>query len=482
MNDPQALPWWQQSRVQYIAIALLIALMLFVVFALPQLVGPVEINPQDAANSAPGPVQTAPVDSPFADAQLARERKAAQEILSKVLQLQDQLEGQRVLDWDPQAYQAALDTAFKADEYYRQRAFSTAQEHYQSALAQLQALKNATGAALDTQLALGQQALDAKDAAAANTAFELALALDPNNPAAQTGKQSAEALDSVLDLLRKGRLEEKTDHWEAARDHYQAALALDPNSPLARAAVQEITTKIRDRNFTQAMSAGFKALDSRAFSDARAHFLKAAKIKPSDPSVDVALQQVGSQSLHASITRTLADARQAEAQERWQAANNLYRSLLEKDSTLVDAMVGKLRTDARAELAQRTAKILDNALQLNKPANLQAAQQTLQDLESLGDGGPHLEQQRQALRELLTQVTLPRQVILESDNLTQVTIYHVGRIGNFEQHVLSLRPGTYVAVGSRPGYRDVREEFTVALEASQITVTIRCTEKIALGS
>jgi hypothetical protein len=41
-----------------------------------------------------------------------------------------------------------------------------------------------------------------------------------------------------------------------------------------------------------------------------------------------------------------------------------------------------------------------------------------------------------------------------------------------------LRPGTYTAVGTRNGYRDVRQTFTVKHDGAPPTVTIACTEPI----
>ena len=67
---------------------------------------------------------------------------------------------------------------------------------------------------------------------------------------------------------------------------------------------------------------------------------------------------------------------------------------------------------------------------------------------------------------------------LVSDNVTDVAIYKVGKLGAFNTTELSLRPGTYVAVGSRPGYRDVRLEFRVAPEIDMQPVVVRCEEQI----
>ncbi len=54
----------------------------------------------------------------------------------------------------------------------------------------------------------------------------------------------------------------------------------------------------------------------------------------------------------------------------------------------------------------------------------------------------------------------------------------VARLGSFAQHELTLRPGTYTAVGSRNGYRDVRHSFTVRHDSQPAPLTIACTEPI----
>lgn len=68
-------------------------------------------------------------------------------------------------------------------------------------------------------------------------------------------------------------------------------------------------------------------------------------------------------------------------------------------------------------------------------------------------------------------------LLIESDNQTEVTIYHVGRLGAFEQKQISLRPGRYTVTGSRAGYRDVRKVISLG-PASTASVSIRCEERI----
>jgi hypothetical protein len=59
-----------------------------------------------------------------------------------------------------------------------------------------------------------------------------------------------------------------------------------------------------------------------------------------------------------------------------------------------------------------------------------------------------------------------------------VSIYKIGKFGSFAMQQLTLRPGVYVAVGSRPGYRDVRLEFRVAPEIEMKPIIIQCEEQI----
>jgi hypothetical protein len=72
----------------------------------------------------------------------------------------------------------------------------------------------------------------------------------------------------------------------------------------------------------------------------------------------------------------------------------------------------------------------------------------------------------------------PVRVRLESDSLTEVSVYRVGRLGRFGTRELSLRPGTYTVTGSRDGYRDERLELVVKPGLEPIRVTIVCKAKV----
>ena len=115
---------------------------------------------------------------------------------------------------------------------------------------------------------------------------------------------------------------------------------------------------------------------------------------------------------------------------------------------------------------------------LSRQSNMQSATKLLLDITRMDNIGPHLADRRDELSRLLKRAATPLTVTFVSDNQTDVSIYKVGKLGSFDEHQLQLRPGTYVAVGVRPGYRDVRLEFRVAPELDMQPVVVRCEEPI----
>ena len=106
----------------------------------------------------------------------------------------------------------------------------------------------------------------------------------------------------------------------------------------------------------------------------------------------------------------------------------------------------------------------------------------LLDITRMPTVGPRLEDQKNQLSRLLKRAVTPLTVRLISDNATDVVIFRVGKLGRFESREIRLRPGAYVAVGSRPGYRDVRVEFRVSPETELQAIVVRSEEIRRAGS
>ncbi|MAT91328.1 MAG: hypothetical protein CME59_01875 [Halioglobus sp.] len=471
-----------------IALALLAAL---VVFWLPGQVADTAPAPGDASAAGlptaaapaspaaqPAPEAPAVTASPWSDARQARLRKEAQEVLESLLDLQFALEERGVTSWAPTRYAHANDTAAAADELYRAREFDQAEAGYRRSLEQLQALQAAIPEELAAALARAETALEAGDQAAAETALDTAALLQPDSSELGALRARAALLPQLLPLLAEADTLEAAGDLAAAQQRLDEAVALDPAHRRAAAQRDRVALAYRQQRFNDAMSEGYGALDEGRFDAARSAFRRAASLHEGSAEAADALREVGA----AETANTLATLRSTglehEKRERWAEAVATYRRALRTDNTLLFAREGLARAEPRAELDARLQAVLDNPGRLADTGVAQDTEVLLADARAIAPAGPRLEGQLRAIAELLRKANTPVDVTLRSDAETEVVVYKVARLGRFTERSLTLRPGTYTAVGSRNGYRDVRQQFTLEYGRDPEPVTIVCKERI----
>ena len=102
----------------------------------------------------------------------------------------------------------------------------------------------------------------------------------------------------------------------------------------------------------------------------------------------------------------------------------------------------------------------------------------IDEARAVPERGPALEEQIAQLERLVALASMPIVVQLTSDQQTAVTLYRVGALGAFASQEVELRPGTYTVIGSRDGYRDVRQTFTVVPGRTLPPISVVCVEPI----
>jgi hypothetical protein len=178
------------------------------------------------------------------------------------------------------------------------------------------------------------------------------------------------------------------------------------------------------------------------------------------------------------LSSALSQAHAAEASEHWQEAATQYQRALSLDGTLVDARRALQVAVERATLAGELELIIAHPERTYSDAVYAAARASLQRAQAISTPGPVLARQIGQVSTLLDQAGTPVSVTLRSDNLTTVTVYRIGELGNFTQRDLQLKPGRYVVVGTRSGFRDVRRQLDVAPGAVAPALVIQCVDPI----
>ncbi|MDJ0792604.1 MAG: protein kinase [Woeseiaceae bacterium] len=399
-------------------------------------------------------------------------------ILGELLSDFETLERRSVQRWAPVQYRRAQEFYKSGDEAYLRKDYAAAEVHYLDALTVLEPLFERVEPEFEKALAGAKVAFDAGDRTEALRLYELAVAITPNHPEAREGLERARNLEAVLRLVDQGLEYEEQLELDAAETSFAQALDLDANwLPAAEGLerVRETRTKIR---FDSRMSEGLEALADGDYLSARAAFRMAQQLIPGSPEPADGLMQVDQGLRLSSIATLEQEALSLEKSEHWDAAATTYEGILEVDANLSFAIDGLTRARQMSALHKRLDDYIDDPDRLSIPGVMQQATMLVVEVTRMPDIGPRLAGQRDELSRLLKRAATPVRVELVSDNQTSVTIYKVGMLGNFATTALDLRPGTYVAVGSRAGFRDVRQEFRVAPEIDMQPVVIRCEEPI----
>lgn len=331
---------------------------------------------------------------------------------------------------------------------------------------------------LEAAIEEGRAALAARDPQRAVTAFTRARSLDPENVAAEEGLQSSTALAEIQRLEAEAVGLERRREDRAAVAAARRVLELDRTSSTARGVLDRIARKTAENEYEALVSRGLTALDSGDFAAALDAFSAAAEQRPGAFEVTDGLARAKAGIRRDTITAHVAAAVDAETAEDWPKAIAEYRAALALEPAMAAATTGLARSRERNDLTERVVFHLEHPDRLTTEEVFEEAANLLDEAKTATPRGPRLEELIVRLDRLVALSSRPIPVVLRSDGITDVVLYKVGRLGAFDRHTVELRPGTYTAVGRRPGFRDVRLTIEVDPHSTPPIVVIQCSERI----
>lgn len=408
----------------------------------------------------------------------AREKAATDEALGDLLSQLERLRFRAIDRWGGQEYLDAVDVYGEGDQAYVGRNYRLAGERYRAASKMLEPFFDRIDGVFSETLAAAQAAFEAGDHSEAVRLFDLATSITPGNRVAEAGLLRAQNLQAVLSLMDQGEQFEADLELDAAKLAFEKALALDARWAPAEAGLLRVNAAIKQMSFEQRMTEGFEALAAQDFDSARAAFNAAKLLDPSSGQPADGLLQLDQEVRLFDIRRLEGDAETYVDAEQWETSVAIYEDILKIDPDLQFAQLGLAEARSRSALHARISEFIADPDTLSDQVTMQNATKLLLDLTRIEPMGPRLTDQKNELSRLLKRAATPLPVQLVSDNMTNVAIFKVGQLGTFSGHELDLRPGNYVAVGIRPGFRDVRVEFRVAPEIEMEPIVVQCEEQI----
>ena len=295
---------------------------------------------------------------------------------------------------------------------------------------------------------------------------------------AERGLRRAERRPAVLDALARAEIALTNEDWAAADGHLKEARGLDGDAPGVATLSETLERERRRQALEAALGEGYDALARQDYAGAQSAFNKALSLNGGAAAAEEGLALVATQRLEARLAALQDQAEAARSAEAFSEALAHYEAALALDGNLAFAQEGRQAMTDRLALAGALTEAERTLGKDPSDAVLRHARETLALAEPFLSAEPRLAQQVEALRTRLAAAETPRTVRLESDGKTTVQVLKVRHLGALTEQALPLRPGNYIALGSRDGYRDVRVSFTVPLEAAPPAIAVVCRDRI----
>ncbi len=444
-----------------------------------------EVEPPPVTTTASTSVETpdatptiiTPALTPLEQARQEQLEQRGKDLAKEILRLQVTLEDIGVHRWGGDKYAESEALTEQADEAYRSGEFEAGLALYEAAITVLETTIASVDSRKQSYIETGEAAVADGDHETAIAAYQIVTAMEPTNAEHRDRLELAMQLESLRDLLEKATFLEQEGQLDEAKQAATDALALRSDWQPAIAAQARITAAIDQRRFSDAMSAGFAALSSQQYDEARQSFEQARQIQPSSDAPDDGLQQVDLAITQGEIDQLTGKARIAETDENWADAIAHYQDIQALDATLVLAREGEQQAAQNLALNQSVDRLVNRPTLLANDEELQNARRLVATAVS-DNPGPILSNKIDRLSQFIALARIPVEVRLRSDNRTDVTIYRYGELGRIQETSVTLTPGQYTIVGKRPGYKNVQYELTLIGGREIEPIYISCTERI----
>jgi tetratricopeptide (TPR) repeat protein len=405
-------------------------------------------------------------------------RTDAQHALQNFLRLQAHPDLTNAAVWATDGWQRAISRADRGDKEFGQGDFAPALKTYKDAATQLQSILDNREQTLQQNLVAGWQYLQDNAVFDASARFERVIAMQADHQQALLGLERARVRERVLEFVTAAQQAEVSNTLELAVESYTSALQLDPLYLPAQEALEHVESELRNRAFRDSMGRALQAIDNGRFTEAEKALAEAAKINPGDPVVQDTRQRLFSARRQASLGSLRTQAEVLVKKEDWTGAVEKYGLALKIDPQAAFARNGLILAQEKQQLHKQLDHYLNDTTRLYSDDPLNNARKLLAVNQQTATDESLLAEKLATLQQAVKLAVLPVDLLILSDNLTQITIYRVGRLGSFEQKRLSLRPGKYTITGSRQGFRDVLKVIELKPGVNDQSLKIQTEEQI----
>lgn len=352
----------------------------------------------------------------------------------------------------------------------------------------LKRIEQATSLAEELLIAAGEEFQQAMTTA--RTAFEKddydnarsnivkALMLDNSSSEAKKLADKIDALGEILPLLKQAAVAQVENQTEKELAIIEDILALAPDRERQQARRQELLTRLSLQRYQSHIASAYAAIEKEDAQAARKYMNSARQIYPNRSEVkgvSDAIATLEKEQRYAHHARLATEAIRED--NRPKAKQELSAALAEKpdDKSLRDLLQ---QTETILSLQAQMERYLASPYRLTDAGVVAQARTALAGAQAYREASARLDRTAGELSTLINSMNKKVDVVVKSDNKTNVLVRGVGIVGMTDSKTIQLKPGSYKFEGKREGYKSKLIDVLVPYDKNQMQLTVVCDEPI----
>ena len=308
--------------------------------------------------------------------------------------------------------------------------------------------------------------------------IEKALVVAPQSTKAQVLQQNIEKLQQILPLLNKANTARAENNLLNESNFLEQVLKINSKRPVETERLELLKKIIRKQNFDNHISLGFSEIENHETKKARYHYQKAEKIYPERPELKALLKQILIEEKSYRTEQALKQAEQATREDNWVGAMAEFEKAKKNMPSNEEAIKG-------IKLAKEILRLQSVLTQYEKSPYRLADNGVLNEAKKILEHASYFSKQSSILRkkikqlsELISTFNQLISVMVTSDNMTDIQVRGIGKLGSIYNKTIELKPGYYTFEGTRNGFKSKLLQVLIPYNKNNYSVRIICDEPI----
>ena len=308
--------------------------------------------------------------------------------------------------------------------------------------------------------------------------IEKALVVAPQSTEAQALQQDIEKLQHILPLLKKANAARAEHDLLNEHNLLEQVLKINSKRPEETERFNLLKQMIRNNSFDTHISSGFSEIEMHNIKEARYHYQRAKRIDPKRKELKVLLNQVLAEEKSYRIQQAIRHAEQATRQDNWQQAKAGFAKVIKDMPENKIAIKGLKRANEILKFQSVLGQYIKSPYRLTDSGVLSGAKKILVQAEYASKHSSGIKKQMEQLNKLIATFNRLIPVKVMSDNMTDVHVRGIGKLGVILHKTIQLKPGNYTFEGTRKGFKSKLLQVLIPYDQNNYSVSIICDESI----